>query len=283
LPNGRLGVATITTVNAGQADSRLCTGGDAGLIILGGPIHKGSCCCLGSTSIDPGRKAMSLEVPSSVGDAEVSSARLSAEQSEVIGRFFRLRRPKMVARAKRLMRCYSLGETHLHAEDAVHGALVKLCQTVADGKLAPIETHDDFVRAFRLLLRQHILDEGKRDNARKRGGSGEAIDGRSQVLRNACIDPDTIDSNSCPPDAQVVAEQQVEGSLALLDQHDTSLRAIVRMKMEQFTNQEIASDLGSGVWIVEKQLRRIRSILEPYLTRLRLRPTRFKWGGSGRA
>ena len=38
---------------------------------------------------------------------EVSTA-LSAEQSEIIGRYFRSRRPRMVARARRLMRRYSV-------------------------------------------------------------------------------------------------------------------------------------------------------------------------------
>ena len=192
------------------------------------------------------------------------SQQLSAEQREIIGRFVKDRLPRMLARARRRLRGRGRDPARLAAEDAVQGALLKLCHAVTEGMIAPIETLDDFLRAFRLILRQYIADQLSRANAVKRGGPGEAQDGRTQTPRKVDANLDAIESGSSRPDVQVVAQQQVEWSLALLDGQDRSLRAIVVLKMAEFTNREIASSLGLSLWRVEELLRQTRSLLGPH-------------------
>ncbi|HZW34310.1 MAG TPA: hypothetical protein VFF52_26540 [Isosphaeraceae bacterium] len=190
------------------------------------------------------------------------SQQLSVQQREILGRFIKDRLPRMLADAKRLLRGRCLDTARLAAEDAVQGALVKLCHAVAEGTIAPIKTLDGFLRAFRLMLRQHIAEQLSRANAVKRGGPGEAQDARTHASRKVNADLDAIESGWSQPDVQAIAQEQFERSLALLDGHDRLLRAIVVLKVADFTNREIASSLGLSLWRVEEMLRQTRSILE---------------------
>jgi hypothetical protein len=116
----------------------------------------------------------------------------------------------MVKRAKRLIRRYHIDGAKLGAEDAVNGARSKLCQSVANGRLRPIRSLHDFVRGFRLLIKQIILDELKHRRARK-GGGEKARDGRATVSPHVDANLDAVmDSRSPQPDIQIAGELSVE-------------------------------------------------------------------------
>jgi hypothetical protein len=85
----------------------------------------------------------------------------------------------MIGAASRLFRLYHV-ERAVHTElGLVDEALMVLCRDASGGKLAWLETRDDFMRVFHRALRSaitHLRDSGVRS---KRGGDGGHERGRN--------------------------------------------------------------------------------------------------------
>jgi hypothetical protein len=74
------------------------------------------------------------------------------------------------------------------------------------------------------------------------------------------MDLDMIEARAAPPDSGVIADENVEERLLLLDAVDKSLRMVAALKADGLRNLEIAGLLGLPLWAIERKLRRIREI-----------------------
>jgi DNA-directed RNA polymerase specialized sigma24 family protein len=104
------------------------------------------------------------------------------------------------------------------------------------------------------LLRNVVRDERRRQKALKRA--------RSQPILDSVLD--AVASHAVRPDDYVIGEQQAEWLLAILQREDASLREISILKMQGFSNGEIATKQDVSISTIERLLREIRSILGPY-------------------
>ena len=81
-------------------------------------------------------------------------------------------------------------------------------------------------------LKQGVLDEREREEARKRGGAS---------LRRVDADLEAIDSHAVPSEELALAEERVEVWLPRLHRRDPVLRAIAVKKADGFNRREIAA------------------------------------------
>jgi RNA polymerase sigma factor (sigma-70 family) len=144
-------------------------------------------------------------------------------------------------------------------EDVVQSVFGSFCQLAERGLYPSLQHRDDL---WGLLLRMTARKIGriKRNEQLQKHGGDVVI----QRLPEAPSDTDEIvglsqllDHEPTPEEAAQFAEE-VEQRLACLE--DDQLVQVARLKMENFTNEEIASRLGSVTRTVERKLRLIRDL-----------------------
>jgi RNA polymerase sigma factor (sigma-70 family) len=135
-------------------------------------------------------------------------------------------------------------------EDAVLSAFHSLCQRAQQGAFTNIKDRDDLWRMLVTITHRKALQAVRRETADKRGGQNTAAaDG------DACV---SIPGRDPTPELAAMMEESVAEFLALLD--DDELRRIALLKLEQYTDAEIAAGIGKSVATIERRLRLIRSI-----------------------
>jgi DNA-directed RNA polymerase specialized sigma24 family protein len=164
------------------------------------------------------------------------------------------------------IRRHRVADPAFGAADALQEALLMTLEAMKGGKVGSLNTEEDVVRLFRHKLAHAVLRERARAAARKRGGSGSAGWRVSRAARDPDVDLDAIGSDTPPPEVQAIVSEEVERRLTLLDQHNPSLRAVAVKKAEGFTHEEIAGQLGGSLSTVERQVRRIKAILEMHVS-----------------
>ena len=146
-------------------------------------------------------------------------------------------------------------------EDVVTDALHSLYQGVQNGKFPDLNDRHDL---WKLLLTITARKAGKaiRHNLAEKRGAGQ-VRGES-VFANVNDKNIGIDEVLGPEPSPEFAEQIVnncEELLGRLDDH--TLNQIAVLKLEGFTNEEIAERTGCALRSVERKLKRIRAIWEP--------------------
>ncbi len=108
-----------------------------------------------------------MNINASRHDGAPLTPRLAPAQKQVIDRLVRMYHTEMVFIAKHLLWQYHIDGLGVDPEGAVNGALIKLCQALAADTIQEIDTRDDFLKAFRTMLKRFIQDERKRQDARE--------------------------------------------------------------------------------------------------------------------
>jgi RNA polymerase sigma factor (sigma-70 family) len=178
----------------------------------------------------------------------------SRSESVRLAEFAMQTRTMFISMARRWIRQFHIDEIGLAAEGAVQNTWQVLLRRLREGSLRPIQTLADFKKAFTHLLRNVVRDERRRQKALKRA--------RSQPILDSVLD--AVASHAVRPDDYVIGEQQAEWLLAILQREDASLREISILKMQGFSNGEIATKQDVSISTIERLLREIRSILGPY-------------------
>ena len=162
---------------------------------------------------------------------------------------------RLLAVARQRLR--RVNRTTYDEEDAVLSAFQSFCAGVRRGRFPQLRDRDDlwrllFVITSRKVADQHAFQRRDKRDAR-REESSDPFDTRATAAREELFvsdEPSPAFASECEDQLRHLLEQL---------QHD-DLKRIALLKMEGFTNQEIASQLSRGLATVERKLRTIREI-----------------------
>ena len=132
------------------------------------------------------------------------------------------------------------------AEDVALSAFFQFCRAAADQKFARLASRDDLWHLLVVLTARKAVDWRKRLAAQKRGGPTSEL-------------PDELPGAADPALAAAVGDE----IRSLFDKLDSDeLRELARLKLDGYTNEEIAARLGCTVRTVCRRLALIRDIWE---------------------
>jgi len=143
-------------------------------------------------------------------------------------------------------------------EDAVLSAFDSFCRGAAEGRFPMLSDRDGLWKLLVTITSRKAVAQMRHGHRLKRGGG--AVRGESAfVERSVSHRPKGLESVAAPeptPEFAVLIAEQCE---ALLDElRDDSLRRVAVMKMEGYSNREIARSLECSLATVERKLARIR-------------------------
>ena len=141
-------------------------------------------------------------------------------------------------------------------EDAALSAFDSFCKGASRGRYPRLGDRDDLWRLLVVITERKALDQAQRERRKKRGG------GRTVGM------PDPADADgvvggvahvACPrPTPEFAAMVADECGHLLGRLRDDTLRQVARLKMEGYTNEEVADRLGCSLRSVARKLELIR-------------------------
>jgi DNA-directed RNA polymerase specialized sigma24 family protein len=205
-------------------------------------------------------------------DANSLVRRFVAGHPDAVDQIMRHYYGAMAMRAARLIHDYHIDEALFDRDDAVNVTLFKLWRAARDGKIPSIISGDDFWKLVCSSLHRNIRNARDYGERRKRGGLGasplrwdsqQAATGADDAgARHAYhrrdANPNDLCSDSLPPDALTLANEEVERLLSLL--HDPVLKSVASLRAEDYTIDEIAHRLGLTSRSIRRKLVEIRRI-----------------------
>ena len=148
-------------------------------------------------------------------------------------------------------------------DDVVAAAFDSFLRGAEAGRFPRLDDRDDLWQVLVMITARKAVNQMKHQARQKRGGGN--VRGESALYSpdspedRAAIDQ-VVGSSPTPEFAADVSEQ-VENLLIQLD--DEVLRRVALAKMEGYTNDEIATQLGVKTRTIERKLRVIREIWSP--------------------
>ena len=147
-------------------------------------------------------------------------------------------------------------------EDVALSAFHSLCNGVKEGKFPKLDDRDNLWSLLVVITARKAMYRMRSANAEKRGGGN--VHGESVFLnRNDGDHGDSAGINQIigkEPTAGFAAELAEESNRLLSLLPDDSIRELALLKMEGFSNKEVADKLQCGLRTVERRLRLIRQI-----------------------
>jgi RNA polymerase sigma factor (sigma-70 family) len=150
-----------------------------------------------------------------------------------------------------------LGQKARHGsdeEDVVLSAFDSFCRATEAGRFPQLEDRDGLWQLLVTITLRKVHDQVQHAQRQKRGGGA--------VLREADLagsQPSLDQIMSVEPSPELAAEmaEQCQRLLGLLD--DDELRSIALLKMEGYTNHEIADQLGCARRTVQRRINLIKN------------------------
>lgn len=171
---------------------------------------------------------------------------------ELWGRYF----DRLVRLARARLGSARCGE--VDEEDVALSALDSFCRRAAAGRFPRLDDRDDLWRLLVTITARKALDQADRRARQKRGGGrvrGEsALGGAGPEAPGGGLE-EVVGREPTPEFAAQVADE-CRRLLAALG--DETLRRVARLRMEGYTDREIAERLGCGLRTVGRKLELIR-------------------------
>ncbi|MBV8228742.1 MAG: hypothetical protein JO329_02045 [Planctomycetaceae bacterium] len=165
---------------------------------------------------------------------------------------------RLVRLARQKLRAGHRSGADADAEDAALSVFDSFCYGAVHGRFPQLDDRDDLWRLLVTITTHKVTDHIRRHGRQKRGGGRildeAALNGSGPGGGPAGLDP-IVGSEPTPAFAALVAEQYrrlLEGL------GDASLRRIALLKMEGYTLDEIAAQLGCARRTVVNKLQLIR-------------------------
>jgi RNA polymerase sigma factor (sigma-70 family) len=146
-------------------------------------------------------------------------------------------------------------------EDVAQNAFHSFFRGVGRGRFPRLEGRDDLWRLLVLITARKALDQLKHERSKRQGGGTSAADPSIPQVGAGPFEADVervVGDEPTPEFAALVADE-CERLLERLG--DESLRRVAVWKMEGYSNEEIAGQLGSSLRTVARKLEAIRVIL----------------------
>ncbi len=172
--------------------------------------------------------------------------------------------------ASRLIRCIEMYDAAYDADDAVNHAWAAICLEMQRGEIASVQDSMAFWKRYAVILRNEILRQNRRYKAARRGGRGlrreweswrRAVGAGADMpqgrgYRCSADHLDGVYASLPPPEDLALAQLEVESLVNALE--DPDLRTILEMRIESYTNAEIAELLDVNVRTIERKMGEIR-------------------------
>jgi DNA-directed RNA polymerase specialized sigma24 family protein len=145
-------------------------------------------------------------------------------------------------------------------EDIATGVMAALCRCAGRGQLPAIDNRDDLWQQLLRWTKHDVIDHVRASTAAKRGS--KRVRGNSVFSKQVGADDieagfDSFADRTATPDLLVEMDEQLN---LLLDRlPEPLLRQLALMKMEGYSSDEIASELGVSPRTVSRKLNLIRS------------------------
>jgi DNA-directed RNA polymerase specialized sigma24 family protein len=141
-------------------------------------------------------------------------------------------------------------------EDAALSALGSFCKGAPLGRYPHLNDRDDLWRLLVVITERKAFDQAQRERRQKRGGgkilsTSDLVDADQEGREIAWV---TLRE----PTPEFVALMADECGRLLGRLRDDSLREVARLRMEGYTNEEIADRLGCSLRSVARKLELIR-------------------------
>lgn len=144
-------------------------------------------------------------------------------------------------------------------EDVAQSVMRNLFDGIANGRFPELSSRENLWRLLVVMTARKAINVVEKQRAQKRGGG--AVRGES-VLHGADASAaagfDRFEGPTTTPDFLAELAEESDRQLAKLP--DDTLRQVARLKMEGYTNDEIAAQLGTTTRTVERKLQRIREV-----------------------
>ena len=163
-----------------------------------------------------------------------------------------------VARGKlKRVRRTSAGEDE---EDAALSAFNSFCGGIARGRFPQLADRDDLWKLLVVITARKAMAQAQREGRKKRGG-GRVVDeaalfGASAGDDGSLAGLERIAGDGPTPEFAAMMAEECERLLSSLD--DDSLRQVALSRMEGYTNDEIADQLGCARRTIARRLDLIR-------------------------
>ena len=144
-------------------------------------------------------------------------------------------------------------------EDVALSVFGSICRGAAAGRFEQIKSRGELWWLLLTITKQKAVDHIRRETAEKRGGRREQQDLCNRAGK-AGVGEFSVEDLICPrptPDFVVALDEQYARLLSLL--RDDRLQKIAVMRVEGFTDEEIAQRMSIGVRAVERKLQLIRA------------------------
>ncbi len=137
-------------------------------------------------------------------------------------------------------------------EDVALSVFGSVCRAAAEGRFSRITTRDELWWLLLSITKRKAIDHRRRELAEKRHG----WHARSEVTSEQISFDDLVSSNPTP-DFLVALEEEFNRLLNLL--RDERLREVAVLRIEGYTNAEIAQRMSISVRAIERKLQLIRT------------------------
>jgi RNA polymerase sigma factor (sigma-70 family) len=148
-------------------------------------------------------------------------------------------------------------------EDVVVEAFASFCRAAQNGRFPDLRDRDDLWHLIVRITERRAIDRVREQRRQKRGGG--------KVLGESAIGPMGSDSSrigagieniAAPGPTPQMAVETAEEVGKLLAMLDADLKRVALLKLEGFTNPEIAAAIDRSRATVERRLKYIRTIWE---------------------
>ena len=144
-------------------------------------------------------------------------------------------------------------------EDVALSAFHSFCRGAAAGRFPQLDDRHDLWKLLVTITARKAAAQLRRSHRQKRGGG--TVRGESVFLRDhsseRAMGIDQVLGQEPTPELAALVSEECELLLNRLD--DASLRRVAMLKLEGYSNEEIAQQLDCAPRTVERKLARIRS------------------------
>ena len=141
-------------------------------------------------------------------------------------------------------------------EDVALSAFRRFCKAAEEGRLVSLGNRDELWRLLLKITLDRVVDIQRRESAQRRGG-GQLV----SIDDSAFSRPDPVDGEPSPEMATILADRFYH-LMTVLD--DDELRQIALMKLDGYSNKDLAAFLGVVERTVERRLKLIRKIWQEH-------------------